>query len=219
MIRAAILVCLMALPAQAQDFRGLLPGMPLSELGPIGEPMASRPARDGRLAMSVYPLPFEQRLEVHHEDGRILVLVTSGDAFTEGFSPPNRQGNSLRSYSTTLGQAVDIAGSEGFILEGRGQFITPTSDRFWWLTYEVPGHPDVVLELRFIEANAPSNADLREDGFYALPASANLTAATLFHADYIARNADLYGTTRRNRPGAAPFTPPLSEAFAPLLTP
>ncbi|WP_461426209.1 hypothetical protein [Gymnodinialimonas sp.] len=202
----------MALPASAQDFRGLLPGMATAELARLGESEAMGQLDDGT-TRAVYPLPYGQRLEVIHAgpDG-ILALATSGDPFEAVVSqratlPP------FQSYATSLAQAVSLAGSEGQVFEARGQFITPTNDRFWWLTYTLADHPDLTLELRFIQDNAPTPIAARDDGFYDLPGDATLTTATLYSAAYLARHPDRFGTTRLDRPGAAPFALPLAEAF------
>lgn len=206
MIRAAALLCLLALPAAAQDFRGLMPGDPASDLARLGEPLSIND--DGSIGRrSTYPLPFNQRLRVEQDGDRILALASWPDPLN--LPPDGRPG--FQAFVTTLGDATLAAGSEGwyFELEGQATILPPSSH--WRLYYDLPAHPNVVLSLVFsaIGHTGAPNAD----GQLRLPESALLLQAELYHRDYIAAHPDRFGTARIARPGAAPIALPLSEVF------
>lgn len=252
MIRFFAILCLTALPAAAQDFRGLLPGMNMSELARLGDP-AEAPRGDPNWLISVdYVIDAEHLTVTYDADGRILRLV----AWRTPRHDPDDFGPTT-SFPITIEDVRRIAGSEGwyFPLEG-----VHNSDRYapvWQLNYDLPDHPDLVLGLRFLTVrrepsptvqpswsnNLSSNTigGLNTSGDYQhvitgdnlliLPSDAQLLRAVLLHRDYFAYDPDRYAAAPRNRrpgadlvaridrPGAAPFATPLSEAFPRTQTP
>ncbi len=210
MIRAFALLAMMALPANAQDFRGLLPGMSVSDIARLGEPFDLL-TEDGETYAS-YPLPFERVLVVVHSEGQIMSIALMTNGANPPLLPPS---DGLRVGETTLREAVDMAGSEGFTFDGLGTVMGwnddwPTGFR---LLYDLPDHPDLILELVFA-LNPLQDFDASEvDGFVPLPPDATLEVVRFNHIDYIAHHPDYFGATRTPRPDAEPFAAPLKQAF------
>ncbi len=205
-LRALALCFLTALPASAQTFQGLLPGMAASELARLGEPLAIDEGGQG-LTTATYPLPFNERLRATHDGARILAL----SSWTEVLAPaPERDG--LQAFETTLADAVEAAGSEGWFYEVEGQVDNMSASSTWRMYFDVPDLPEVLLALVFF-STSPAVA-LEEDAAYQpLPQDADLIQAELFHRDYIRAQAGRFGDIRIDRPDAIPFALPLTEAF------
>ncbi|WP_341861203.1 hypothetical protein [Gymnodinialimonas sp. 57CJ19] len=213
MIRAALsIACALALPVQgqAQDFRGLLPGMPASELAVLGEPFDFQ-SQQGTVTAR-YPLPYERHMTVLYENGRIQSLGLGYGGIGTTLHPPATQG--LRVGVTTLREAVALAGSEGFTFDDpNGLRVIGDVPIGWFLYYELQDHPDLLLELSFQDRSlATARAD-SDTGPTPLPRDALLVSATLYHDEFTTRHPDVHGSTPMDRPGAVPFALPLSEAF------
>lgn len=212
MIRALLIFSCTAVPASAQDFHGLTPGMPPSALAALGESLSYSPfGGDDPLTEAVYPLPYGQRLQVYFTPERILSLTTWGDPVELTLRDAPVTGG-LQTFTTTLGDAIAMAGSEGMYFEARGQFEAYEDQRTWWLVYEVPAMPDMLLELQFMELNATDEVTV-ENGFAQFPLDVPLAQAALYHPEFLTTFPNTYGTTLTSRPGAAPFAAALSEAF------
>ncbi|OAN69877.1 hypothetical protein A8B78_21245 [Jannaschia sp. EhC01] len=212
MIRALVLLCLLALPVAAQDFRGLMPGMAAGERGRLGEPLAIAPPDEAGLIRAVYPLPFDQRLEVYHDTRRILALGTWTLPFGAGFGGRPATGG-LRSFTATIADVTRMAGSEGYIYQPRGQYYHEGTDTLWWMVYPLADNPDVMLELRFFDSETPRTLPMLNADTVALPGDVQMTRATLYHRDVIPAILGDMAATLIPRPGAAPFALPIAEAF------
>lgn len=212
MIRTAALLCLFALPATAQDFRGLLPGMATAELARLEEPF-ERHASDA-LTTARYPLPFERQLRVVHGGGRILSLGLS--AIGAQMRAPLNDG--LTVGESTLEETRAAAGSGGYTRE-RPATQTAEAPVDWTFFFDLPDHPDLTLETGFADPARPLSSLARHTPPTDPPGDAVLIAATLHHADYIAAHPDIFGVARPDRADAAFFATPLAEAFPRLNMP
>ncbi|QXT38688.1 hypothetical protein [Gymnodinialimonas ceratoperidinii] len=213
MIRTAALFCFFALSAAAQDFRGLLPGMPTAELARLGEPFELQTA-EGR-TVARYPLPYERQLHVVHGGGRILSLGLG--AIGAQMRPPQSDG--LTVGESTLAQTRAAAGSEGSPRARETETIFAGEVSVdWTLFFDLPDHPDLTLETAFV---APDRTLSETSSTLppAPPADAILIAASLHHADYIAAHPDIFGADPVDETDAPSFATPLAEAFPRLQMP
>lgn len=240
MIRAVVFMCLLALPAQAQDFRGLLPGMNMSELARLGEPIGAPRGDLSWLVTVDYEIGAEHLTVTYDADGRILRLVAwrTPRQHPDDFGPTT-------SFPVTIEDARRIAGSEGWYFALEGQHNSHRYAPMWRLYYDLPDHPDLVLGLRFLTVrteppsteqpswgNGPqlnTTGDFNTTGDYQysitgdnqfnLPSDAQLLHAVLFHLDYFEYDPDRYGAPSRLRPGAAPYARSHRFGSAPFATP
>lgn len=207
MIRAVLLLALMALPASAQDFRGLLPGMPASDLARLGEPFDLQ-TQDG-ITFARYPLPFERTLEVLHTDGAI-VSIALGALATTRLQPPQTDG--FQVGETRLRDAVTRAGSDGFAFEVV-QLLPDLPPSGWILSYTLAEHPALVLTLAFY-GRLPNGADASDvTGAQDMPQDATLISATLINRSVIARYPVLAELQQTPPPDATPLALSLTDAF------
>ncbi|MBY4891696.1 hypothetical protein KUL25_02830 [Rhodobacteraceae bacterium N5(2021)] len=208
MIRVVALFLLCALPASAQDFRGLLPGMPTSALERIGEPL-DRQTDDGFIS-AIYPLPFERTLGVMHADGEIIALTLAALPPTLLHPPPS---DGFQVGVTRLSEALALAGSEGYAFETAGtwQGLPPGGG---FLSYTLADHPEVILTLAFF-GHLDADHDANDVTSLAdMPPHAILMSATLFDQTSVTHYpmlADMQQTPPP--PEATPFALPLAEAF------
>lgn len=208
MIRALICLALMALPAGAQDFRGLLPGMPTSDLARLGEPFELE--TENGVTFARYPLPYERMLEVLHTDGMIVLMALSVFASTRMQLPAN---NGLQVGETTLQEAVALAGSGGFAYEVISSLpdLPPSS---WMLSYTLAEHPDLILTLGFYGQLNPALDAAGISGASDMPQDATLISAVLIDPSIIARYSMLAELQQTSpSPDAIPFAVPLADAF------
>lgn len=248
MIRVFVFMCLLALPAQAQDFRGLLPGMNMSELARLGEPIGATRGDPSSLVTVDYEIGAEHLSVTYDADGRILRLV----AWRTPRQRPDDFGPTT-SFPVTIEDARRIAGSEGWYFALEGQHNSDRYAPMWRLYYDLPEHPDLVLGLRFltVRAEPPSTEQpgwgnglqlnptggfntaggfnttgdyqhiISGDNQFILPPDAQLLRAVLFHLDYFEYDPDRYGDPSRLRPGDAPYARRHrfgSAPFAPTLS-
>ncbi len=206
MIRWLAPALLAALPAAAQDFRGLRPGDPASALGAIGEPLWQD--RDDGLTMSAYPLPFEQRLDVIYDaDGTIVWLNSAAMVGAPAVPDPD---------GLAVGE-MTLADVERFLGRARASLDTPglrsplASGAAFELIYDLTEDPDVLVLLRFVE---PAEAVLLgiEDADGPVFIAAALVLRSFFEASSDLRSFD-------GGPRAAPIPFPISidEAFPSLI--
>lgn len=211
MILRAAALCLLAWPAEATDFRGLLPGMEASELAHLGEPFE----RDsqGPLTFALYPLPFERVLEVLHTDAVILSVGLNVMAGSE-MQPPDEDG--LRVGQTTLADARRIAGSDGFAFDTYPSLPElPISG--WRLSYTLAEHPDLVLSLLFFDRITPALGEAAINSADDLPQDAILIGAELMNPALMGGYPDMAPLVIALPTfDAAPLAIPLVDAF-PLL--
>lgn len=207
MIRVAFLLCLSALPLQAQDFRGLLPGMETQELARLGEPFDLQ-SQDG-FTVARYPLPFERTLEVLHTDGAIVSIALGALASTRMQPPPS---DGLQIGETQLSEAITLAGSDGFAFEVI-QSLPELPPSGWSLSYPVAEFPDLVLTLTFYgRLNPDVDAD-DINGAQDMPQDATLITATLIDPSIIARYPVLVDLQQNVPPDAMPLAVSLTDAF------
>ena len=196
MLRALALCLLTALPVAAQDFRGLLPGMPVSDLGRLGEPLSLRDEDGHRFRR--YPLPFERSLLVV-SDG--MSIGTIGlEAFNPSMTPPPSTG--LRVGESDYAMVTEILGSSGFTFAGLPfqQTFDGNPAAWWQVHYELVEHPQLVLSLLF-RRNPASLAHTEGDAFSETVApDATLVGAYLTHEDALDRLAGSLHPTRNARP-------------------
>lgn len=208
MIRAAVLLVLCALPANAQDFRGLLPGMPTSDLGRLGEPFDLR--NDGGVTHAYYPLPYQRALHVIHTEGMIVFLAL-GDFTLSQLQPPPTDG--LQVGVTPLHEAIALAGSDGFefaVIPAEPELVPPA----WMLSYTMAEHSDLILNLVFRGHLNPGQvaADIQEAAD--IPQDATLAVATLTDLSILARYSALANLRQPPPPAdAVPFALSLADAF------
>ncbi|WP_339984249.1 hypothetical protein [Gymnodinialimonas ulvae] len=197
----------MALPASAQDFRGLLPGMPASALAAVGEPF--RIDQEGGITAASYPLPFERTLDVIYADGTIL-FVALGVLPATSMSPPASSG--LQVGESSLDAARTFAGSDGFAFDVF-QSLPSLPPSGWRLSYTLPDHPGLVLYLSFYGRLDPSldASDITRPGD--APQDAVLISATLTNPTLLAQYPNLASLAQTPPPDTTPFARPLSEAF------
>lgn len=209
MIRALALAlsAAMALPAQAQDFRGLLPGMPASELARLGEPF--RIDSEGGFTAASYPLPFERTLDVLYADGTLIFVDLSAPTLPS-LSPPANGG--LQVGETRLRAAVRRAGPGGFGFEAL-QSLPSLPPSGWQMSYVLDDHPDLILTLTFY-ATVPGREAGPLAGVQDMPQDALLIGARLTNPDIMAGYDQLNDLMPPVPPdGAIPLAPPLSDAF------
>lgn len=210
MIRLALFAGALALPVQgrAQDFRGLLPGMQTADLARLGEPFDLR--SEAGLTLARYPLPFERQLQVVHGGGRILSIGLG--AFDVRIDPPESDG--LTVGVSSLDETLAVAGSEGFTFDDESPLTMmgdiPTG---WTLYFDLAEHPDLLLELAFYRPGVTLMDPADAAQLTNIPRDTILAAATFYHTDFVTAHPEQFGTTRIDRPGAAPFATPLDEAF------
>ncbi|WP_224814580.1 hypothetical protein [Hasllibacter sp. MH4015] len=212
MIRALALCLLVALPASAQDFRGLRPGMPASALGPIGEPLELLQTDEGYSA--IYPLPFEQRLMVDYspEDGVQFVAT-----FAAPNAPDAPETGGLQLRAMTLRDVVDRLGGDAARIETPGLiFADPLAPGRLSLVYDIPDQPDLVLFLDFAGERALDRDVAPGDRLDAFADTVFVAANLTFwsQADSLRRPADFLDDARDD---PILFPVPLEEAFPPLL--
>lgn len=209
MIRAAFLCTIMAVSASAQDFRGLLPGMPTDALGAIGEPSERRVSE--REVLAVYPLPYEQQLMVIYSlDAGIMSLATYGTNAVDGAGSTG----GLTLFSMTLKDVMDRLEQPLSALETRG--LVTGHNGYLSLTYNHESDPDFIITLQFrgasqVQDTAPTLETLP------LWHDASFVGATMALRSYRER-LDLSPTFIAGpRTDPIPFPLPLSEAFPPLI--
>lgn len=213
MIRAIAFLCALALPAGAQSFRGLTPGMDISVLETLGEAYGP-PDEISDGLFEVYFEYGDDLLFVYYRDGHIVEMVASTSP-SLGAEPPVR----TASYPATIADAIRIAGSEGWYIEEQGQVRISSFGAHWEMYYHIPDRPGVVLRMQFYRP-APAEAPVVDaNGVTALDPDATLNFVALYSDARLAETFAAIGTTRVNRPGAAPFATPLSEAFPSPQTP
>ncbi len=207
MIRLALVLLLTALPAAAQDFRGLRPGMDAAALGPLGEPMAIDHIEDATLA--TYPLPFEQYLEVLYEQsGTIAWLHTSAPAGAPD-APPN---DGLRIGEMALDDVFQ------HLMEDVSPTVTPPLLSFAGdggvvqLVYSDGADPDVLVILTFLPSHDADISDRQNPANDPTLHSVSLTTRSFLDAP-----VNLVGPTDIPSGDPRPFPLPLDEAFPSLI--
>lgn len=208
MIRVAFLLCLSALPLQAQDFRGLLPGMPTQELARLGEPLDLR--NQHGLTTAIYPLPFERTLGVMHAGGQIVAMTLAAYPHTS-LRPPASDG--LQVGETSLSEAISLVGSDGYAFEATGLWdgFPPVG---CFLPYTLVDHPELVLVLSFFGRSNPSRDDDDIDSVADMPQDATLFSATLYDPSSIAGFPILAEMQQAPPPpDAMPLAVSLTDAF------
>ena len=215
LLLAAMAVCplLCAIPALGMDFRDLRPGMPASALGTVGEPF--RIEREGDITAASYPLPFERTLDVLYTDGTILI-VTLGVQPMTSMAPPASPG--LQIGETRLETARAFAGSDGFAFEVF-QSLPNLPPSGWALSYTLPEHPELVLQLVFFGRIDPDRDASDITGPGDAPQDAVLISATLTNPTLLAQYPDLAPLALTPPPDTTPFARPLSEAFPVIAIP
>ncbi|UWQ97195.1 hypothetical protein K3728_08275 [Rhodobacteraceae bacterium M385] len=212
MIRLAALLALCALPASAQDFRGLRPGMPASALGPIGEPLEFSSSQDGTHA--TYPLPHGHRLSVSYSASGTINFLASFASSDAGSAP---QSDGLRVQSMTLRDVLERLGEPDTILATQGLLsIEAFSDSRFSLVFDIGPEASTALILDFVahpdsDREAPVTARLDELG------DAVFTAASLVLAEELASLRHPSSFVDGPRAAPIPFPIPLSEAFPSLI--
>lgn len=211
MMRALAFAVLVALPASAQDFRGVWPGDPIETLGPIGEPLDILPTDTGRRA--TYPLPFAQRLTVDYDSAQGIRFVQT---YASGDAPEPPQTDGLQ-FGITLHRAARRMGLGRADLATPGLlYVSPFAPGGFTLLYDVPDDENVLLALDFVGERADILA-VPARGRLAALGDADLTAAFLLlrsEADAIYPPADAADGPRA---APIPFPIPIDEAFPSLI--
>ncbi|MEJ6395122.1 hypothetical protein V8J82_17805 [Gymnodinialimonas sp. 2305UL16-5] len=213
MIRAIALCLLAALPAAAQDFRGLRPGMPASALGVIGEPFALEQA--GNLIYASYPLPFEQRLDVTYtSDGTLVWLSTR--ASPDAPDPPETGGlqTGIMGLADVANRLSDATETDPF--DRPGLIHVREGEPGFTLVYDLPAEPDVVLTLTFYHASFLPPADLIEVA-QTPPDDAEFVSANLVYRPYIETAGGLGSPIDGPRTAPIPFPLTIDDAFPSLI--
>ncbi len=211
MLRALALCLLTALPAAAQDFRGLRPGMHASALGPIGE--ASTVDYVNGLTRSSYPLPYAQGLVVVYDDAGVIQRLSSA-SLPFGSGAPETGG--LQINEMTLGEVMDRLGRDAPDLDTPGLVAPHTFDGRVTLVFDHASDPDLLVILSFDLPVRGSLSDPQPD-VPPIPEDALLTSAILsLRAHFEGLGLDLtYLGGRRNAPIPFPLT--IDEAFPSLI--
>ncbi len=207
MIRAIVFLLILVLPAQAQDFRGLIHGMATSKPARLGEPLDLR-TQDG-VNSALSPLPFERTSGVMPAAGEIIVIASSAFATTPLQPSPS---DGLQVGETTLSEAIAVAGSEGFAFELAESWQgRPTGGSF--LSFTLADHPELGLILAVFGQPDPDRVGDITDVADKLQ-DATVLSATVYDQSSIARYPMLAEMPRTPPPpDASPFALLLAEAF------
>lgn len=211
MIRVLAL-CLLALPASAQSFHGLTPGMDIFALETLGEAYGP-PDEISDGLFEVYFENGDASLFVRYRDGYFVEMTAT--------TPPSSEAAPGASYPVTLADAVRVAGSEGWYIEEQGQADTFFLGTRWEMYHNLASDPDVIVHIQFRSPAPVDPPEMGADGFTILDPDARLRFVVLYTEDRLREvmaEVGLTGMTRVDRPGAAAFATPLSEAFpSPIL--
>lgn len=192
----------LALPALAQDFRGVRPGDPISDLDAFGPYLRQIEATGGLLGTLWESDEFGTLNVLHEPGGRVMLVETWGDG-------PLGQ---LNSQQTTLAEVVAMAGSEGWAFDGNPAGVAASTFAFWTLAWPLPDDIDSLLTFTFV-GQPPGAADA--EGHVPLDAAALLVNVAMLHSDYLTLPGNSYGNTLVPRPGALPFAMPLDALLTP----
>lgn len=212
MIRALTLLVLLALPASAQDFRGLLPGMPASILGPIGEP--TEISRESGWTASYYPLPFGQRLTVvYGTDGRIVWL--SSYALPNAPDAPDLGG--LRVGQMRLSDVERYLGQDGAALDTFGLAVLSGIGVSFRIVYDHSRHEDILVVLEFLHTPSLGRDGRLRDYALPLPRNALLISADLIDRGHFENTTEPGAFIGGPRTAPIPFPLSIDEAFPSLI--
>lgn len=227
MIRALTLALLTALPATAQDFRGLRPGMSATALGPIGEPEAI--AEENGVTLARYPLPFEQKLEIVYDSAGELLWLTAFARVDAPARAPDLGG--LRVHAMTLrdvrralglswgdldtpGLAQPMPFGGGFRLFFDRPDVGSGSDAG---SDMAPDAPDTYLIVLTFLDDAPSLDLLTSEVSSRAHRDTPFVSAELMSRSWFDNGAGADPFIGGPRPGPIPFPIPIDDAFPSLI--
>lgn len=205
MIRAFIVCLLAALPASAQDLRGLRPGMPISALDHIGV----TPNESDRRGLQRFSLSFPdgQVVDVFADDTQTIVRLITYEIFSDADTPPASTGFVFN--ETEFGDVAARLGLLDTPSEITARIYHEQDDNFFHLIHHIPDAPEVLVVLHFDAIRPITEAATGPTAPF--PATADLVFVELIDRALAKTLFDLVPSSGT----AVPFPIPIAEAFPP----
>ncbi|ABD54811.1 hypothetical protein Jann_1894 [Jannaschia sp. CCS1] len=201
----------MAVPAQAQDFRGVSIGDPTSSLAVLGEPTEIL-VSDAGLTLRQYPPRLGHFLTVGVDTTNHVRLLRS---YSDPQSRSQSDRNGLLSVTATLSditQHISDFGADAVPVD----LIVPFPEMLaTGLIFDLEDNPETVVVLTFIQNTFfMTDADVASElGTVDLSLDAPLLGVDLIDRLHFAGHPEVYGRALRERTEQIYFPLPFAEAF------